>query len=209
MSEPRQIATEIDAVTPDVWRWGVHDDRIDARSDAYAVVHRDGAVLVDPLALDEIALERLRPVGAICLTIQSHQRAAWRYRRLLGVPVYAPHGSEGLEETPDIWFRDGDVLPGGLRAVHAPGPCEASYAFHLAGPAEGGTLFIGDLLVEGRGGELAFVPDLYQDEPLRTRESVRALLALQADVVLSGHAAPVTSGGRAAMRRALQRDRRR
>ncbi|MCS6924397.1 MAG: hypothetical protein NZ578_00710 [Candidatus Binatia bacterium] len=37
MSEPKAIAQQIDEVVPGVWRWFVHDDRIDYESDAHAV----------------------------------------------------------------------------------------------------------------------------------------------------------------------------
>ena len=36
--------------------------------------------------------------------------------------MHAPEGIAGLDEAPDTFFRDGDRLPGGLRAVLAPGP---------------------------------------------------------------------------------------
>ncbi len=205
MSEPREQATKLDRLPSGILHWSVHDDRIDARSDAYAVPTPHGAVLVDPLPLAPKALADLGDVSAICLTIQSHQRSAWRLRDQLQVPVHAPRGAEGLEAEPDVWYEDGARLPGDLLAVHAPGPCEASYALLL--DADGGTLFVGDLLIRSaQDGPLGFVPDEYQDAPERSRESVRRLLELCFEQVCPGHGAPISSRGRDALAGALGRD---
>ena len=87
MSEPKTLAQNIEEVTPGVWRWFVHDDRIDSESDAHAVVEKGRVVLIDPLPIDEAELSRLGTVDAICLTAKCHQRSAWRYRKHFGVRV--------------------------------------------------------------------------------------------------------------------------
>jgi hypothetical protein len=78
-------------------------------------------VLIDPFPLAEQPLRRLGAVAAICLTCGSHQRSAWRYRRDLGVPVYAPALAREIDEQPEKCYGDGDLLAGGLRAVFTPG----------------------------------------------------------------------------------------
>lgn len=208
MSEPSSAAVRVEKILPSVLHWSVEDDRIGARSEAYAMVRHGRSVLIDPIRVAPRALAALGRVSAIVLTIQSHQRAAWRYRRRFGVEVHAPEGAEGLEEEPDRWYGDAATLPGGLRAIHAPGPCEASYGLVAARPGRGPILFVGDLLVRGEDGPLRFVPDRYQDAPRRTRTSVRALLRIGAEVVCPGHGAPVLEGGAAALRAALRADRR-
>jgi glyoxylase-like metal-dependent hydrolase (beta-lactamase superfamily II) len=203
VSEPSRAAQRVEALRPSLLHWTVQDDRIGARSEAYAILRRGRSVLVDPLPLAPRALAALGRVTAVVLTIQSHQRSAWRYRRRFGVEVHAPRGAEGLEEDPDRWYEDGAELPGGLTALHAPGPCEASYALHAPRLA-GGVLFVGDLVIRGDDGPFGFVPDEYQDAPRRTRASVRALARLRVAIVCSGHGAPVLEDGAAALRAALR-----
>ena len=58
MSEPTTQATEIETVRPDLLHWWVHDDRIDNRSDAWAVIHDGRLVLIDPLPMDEAVVGR-------------------------------------------------------------------------------------------------------------------------------------------------------
>jgi glyoxylase-like metal-dependent hydrolase (beta-lactamase superfamily II) len=208
MSEPKASASQVEVVVPGLLHWTVEDDRIGGgRSDAWALTTGAETILVDPLPLEADAVTVLGNVRLVVLTIQSHQRSAWKVRKQHRVPVFAPKGSEGLEETPDFWYEDGAALPGGLRAIHAPGPCEASYALHVPRPG-GDVLFVGDLLVRpDDGGPLAFVPSEYQDDPARARESVRRLLSLDAPIVCSGHGAPVVGGGADALREALEADR--
>src|SRR5213594_1419668 len=81
MSEPRNQARKIGTVVPGILHWGLHDDRIDFRSDAHAIKVAGQTVLIDPLPLVEGALKKLGTIEAICLTGSCHQRSAWRYRK--------------------------------------------------------------------------------------------------------------------------------
>lgn len=128
MSEPQAVAETIEQIVPGLWRWHVLDERIGSESDAHAVCGDDGAVLIDPLPLRAQSLRELEPIIAICLTAACHQRSAWRYRRAYGVKIYAPEGCRAMDEEPDVRYRAGEPLPGGLRAIHTPGPESAHYA---------------------------------------------------------------------------------
>lgn len=206
MSEPSKKASRVEVVAPGLLHWTVHDDRIDFRSDAYAISDEGGTVLVDPLPLADRAIARLGAVSAIVLSIQSHQRSAWRLRAALGARVHAPRGADGLEERPDAWYGDGDRLPGGLVAIHAPGPCDASYALLLERARGGGILFLGDVLTRAGRGPLRFVPGEYQDDPRATRESARRLAALRVEILCPGHGAPIRTGGASALATAVEAD---
>jgi hypothetical protein len=118
VSEPKTVATSIEEVVPGVWRWSIHDERIDFLGAAYAVKTEDGVVLIDPLPLEQAALDELGDVGAIVLTCGSHQRCAWRYRRELGADVYAPALSKEINEEPDVRYGDGDTLARWALIVH-------------------------------------------------------------------------------------------
>ena len=207
MSEPKAVAETVEEVVPGVWRWHVWDDRIDFESDAHAVSDEGGTVLIDPLPLQEEALKKLEPIVAICLTAACHQRSAWRYRKTFGVEVYAPEGCRAMDEEPDVRYRTGEMLPGGLKAIHTPGPEEAHYAFwRERSPA---VLFCPDLIMyETNGeyeanGELAFIPAEFHDDPEATRDSVRRLLDLPFEVLCMDHGAPITADPHAALRKLL------
>jgi glyoxylase-like metal-dependent hydrolase (beta-lactamase superfamily II) len=205
MSEPRAVATATEEVLPGVHRWWVADERIGGvESDAYAVTDHDGrAVLIDPLPLADEPLAALGPVAAIVLTAACHQRSAWRLRRLLGAPVHLPEGSRPTAEEPDARYREGDLLPGGLRAIRTPGPEQAHYALLREGdPA---VLFVADLVLRGPGG-LSLVPAEYHEDPAQTRASIRRLVEEPVTAVCLAHGGPVPGDARAALRELLDRE---
>jgi glyoxylase-like metal-dependent hydrolase (beta-lactamase superfamily II) len=210
VSEPRERARRIVRVALDIVRWSVHQSRIGGYpGESYAVQSRGGTVLIDPLPLEDAALEKLTaalgPVIAIALSIQSHQRASWRYRQHFGVDVYAPRGAQGLDEKPDVSYRAGAKLPGGLTAIALPGPAFSGHGFFWRSSA-GRALFCGDLLT--RAGRLAFVSDQYMDAPDLARKSARRLLSLKIDLLCPGHGAPLIGGVRREIAALLGRDRR-
>ena len=202
MTEPKTVASRIEEVTAGVWHWQLTDERIGGyTSAAHAVATDDGAVLIDPLPLPEDALDQLAPARAICLTAQCHQRSAWVYRQRFGAPVYAPQ-TRPMEEEPDERYVEGDVLPGGLRVIHTPGPEEAHYSFLLERtPA---VLFCSDLLMV-EDGELEFVPLEYHDDPPTTRRSVTGLLELDFEILCLDHGSPLTREPKTAIRALLER----
>jgi glyoxylase-like metal-dependent hydrolase (beta-lactamase superfamily II) len=201
MTEPKTRAKQAVRLTSDIAHWTITDDRIQYRSDAYAILDPKGTVLIDPLPLDKDAFDTLGKVTAICITRACHQRSAWRYRRELGARIYAPQGAKDLEERPDVSFGAGEPLPGGLVAVHAPGPDEASYVFHR--PLGLGALFAGDLVVhEEHGVEL--LPAKYVADPVRLRASARRVAVLRFALLCFDHGAPLIAGPQQAILAALE-----
>lgn len=205
MSEPRTRARKLQRIVPGLYRYTVLDDRIDAESDAFALVEKERAILIDPLPLQEEALRQLPPVESIVLSASCHQRSAWRYRKRFGARVYAPVGARNLEEKPDVAYDDGRRLPGGLRAIHAPGPTGAHYAFLL--DRGGGVVLCGDLVKNLPREGLAFIPGEYQDDPRQTRVSVRKLLRRKFRILCTSHGSPIRAGARKALTDLLRKDR--
>ena len=207
MSQPKEQALQVVQVIPGLYRWSVSDDRIGGvSSEAFAVVSEDGSVtLIDPLPIEEDLLRQLGRVEAIVLTAGNHQRAAWHLRREFGAPVWAPHEAQGLEDTPDASYGAGDTLPGGLVAYHTPGPTSAMYALWMERPRR--VVFLSDLLSHDEQGTPRFVASEHQDEPARTRTSIRRVLDhLPVEVLCFAHGAPILQDGAAALRRALAED---
>jgi glyoxylase-like metal-dependent hydrolase (beta-lactamase superfamily II) len=200
VSEPKTVATSIEEVIPGVWRWSIHDERIDFLGAAYAVKTDEGVVMIDPLPLEAVALAELGRVEAIVLTCGSHQRCAWRYRREFGVKVYAPALSKEIDEEPDVRYGDGDSLPGGLRAVFTPGAGTTQHTLLLGDPK---VAFVPDMLVETPDGRVAMLASRWMYDPEEARRSVEKLLDLDFDVLCLAHGGAVTKGANDALRDAL------
>jgi len=206
MSEPDTLAKSIESIAPGILHWSLLDNRIHNRSDSYAIETPEGKVLIDPLPLEDHLESQLEDAEAICLTGRFHQRAAWRYQKQFDVPVYAPRKGEGYEGTPDHLYDAEDLLPGGLKVVHTPGPSDAHFAFYLD-RENGSAMFIGDLLTRRSGGEhFRFVPSEYQVAPDKTRESVRNLLEFSIDYLCPNHGAIQAGEVQEVLQEALDKD---
>jgi len=203
MSEPKTVATSTEEIAPGIHHYRIQDDRINHGSDALALVDKGKVVLVDPLPLDPAVLARLGMLEAIVVTAPGHQRSAWHYRRDSKAKVYAPAGMSGTDEQGDVAYKDGDLLPGGLRAVAVTGPKAPHFVLHREGhPA---LLYAADLLMHEPAG-IVFLSDKYLADPTAARASARRLTDRRFEIIAFGHGAPITSGGPAALAAALKKD---
>ena len=90
MPELAGVAMLVDEILSRSYRCTMHDDRIDDERDRYVIIEKGRTILFDPLPMSDQGLNQLDPVEAICLTASCHERSAWRYRRSLKAPIYAP-----------------------------------------------------------------------------------------------------------------------
>ena len=202
MTEPREVAERVELVTDEVWHWRIHNANIGGDiSSSHAVAADSGCVLLDPVRLAPEALASLPPPQAVLLSARTHQRAAWRYRRALGIEVWLAEDAPAAEEEPDRRFVEGDVLPGGLEVIRTPGPEWPHYSFLLR--RDHRVLFCSDLLMDD-GGTLAFVPFEFHDDPDETRRSVERLLDLDFTILCLDHGPPLTHDPKAAIRELLE-----
>jgi glyoxylase-like metal-dependent hydrolase (beta-lactamase superfamily II) len=155
---------------------------------AYAVRGDEGAVLIDPLPLEEEELAELGPVTAIVLTSSTHERAAWQLRSELEVPVWAPALSQAIEEEPDERYGHSTVLPGDLVAFQVPGVTPDQHALIL----EDYIGFVPDVVRNDGGEGLRLPGDDEVANPVQLRDSVGLLLEQSIDVLCPGHGDPVT-----------------
>ena len=198
MSEPKTRAKEVREVASGIRHWTIHDERIDYRSEAYAIDTAAGVVLIDPLPLEERALASLGRIVAIYLTGAFHQRAAWSLRETSRAPVLVPDGATALDGSPDGHYRDGERLAGGLVALERQGPRSPHFVLRR-GPA----LFIGDLLIRADDGPFLFAGEEHHDDLAATRESVRRLIEPGVEQLLPAHGPPALAGGAALIKAAL------
>jgi hypothetical protein len=204
MTEPVEIAQSCEEVAPGVWHWRIHNQAIGGSISSSQMIAASGeVVLVDPVQLASDALAELPRPTATCLTAKCHQRSAWHYRDGFGAPVWAPRGTAPMDEEPDSRYGAGDTLPGGLLAVHTPGPEDVHFCFLLA--REEGVLLCSDLFSRHEGGELQFVPLEYHDDADATRASVERLLDLPFSVLCLDHGPPLVDDPKAAIRALLER----
>ena len=143
-------------------------------NDSYALRSEAGWILIDPQrptaeALDQLrGLIRERPVATV-LTSDGHERSSFEAREAWGTPVWGPALGEAqrdpaYEGTPDHLYKEGDELPGGLRAIKLAGAWRGDHALLWRAPAGERVLLSGDILVGQVERDLA-APDHFRGEP--------------------------------------------
>ena len=201
MSEPKTVASSVEEVVPGIWRWSIHDERTDFVGAAYAVKTNDRVVMIDPLPLEPAALAELGGLEAIVLTCGSHQRSAWRYRRELGAPVYAPALSKEIAEEPDERYSDGDTLPGDLHAVFTPGVGTTQHTLLI--DRDLAIAFVADTLLQYPDGRVGMVSERFIYDLDEAKRTLGKLLELDFDVLCLTHGGVLEEDPKAAVRAVL------
>lgn len=91
---------------------------------------------------------------------------------------------------PDILLKDGDLI-GEYRVIHTPGHSPGSICLYNP---QNKVIFVGDNL-QYKEGKLQSPGERLLPEPEKYEESMKKLAELDIEVILTGHTAPVTSGG--------------
>ncbi len=205
MTEPKTKATQTERPLPWLLHWTISDERIGKnRSNAYGIETGDGLVVIDPVPLTDEAMAELHDVCSILLTNGNHQRSAWRFRRELGVPVYAPRGVRPLEEEPDHYYDEGDRLPGGLTAVQSAAFSTACYLLHTGSDGTN-AVFCGDLIFQNVDGTYRFPVQPGFFDRAGGEQDARRLLELGATAMFAAHGLPSLDGCRSALEGAINR----
>jgi glyoxylase-like metal-dependent hydrolase (beta-lactamase superfamily II) len=183
-------------VAPGLWRWTAPhpewSEGADWPRDVGCVYYEapDAIVLIDPLVPEErerffealdADVARLGLPVAIVLTVSWHDRSATELAERYGARIGPP--------------------PGGVVEFPVPGADETAYWIpqHLA-------LVVGDTLLGHEDEGLSLCPESWLDGNSReaVRNSLRVLLELPIEHVLTSHGEPVLQDGRAALERALR-----
>jgi hypothetical protein len=178
------MADEIIAVSPGVFFWQAYDPQIKAELFSTALQSASGIVIIDPIPLKKDQLEGLcarGPIAGIFVTNENHDRAAAEFAARLEVPI---HDARGI----------GSSISSDLTAIPiAGGPCGET-ALHL--DRDGGTLVIGDALINFDPYGFTFLPPKYCSDAKLMRESLSTLLEFRFERMLFAHGTPLVSAAR-------------
>lgn len=174
----------------------------------YALRSEDGLIVIDPAIIDEYEQNELRVIGnpvAIILTNKDHERISHDLRDQFGSRIFINERDVSfLKSSPDHVFKDGERLPGGIRAINVSdnkSPGESALLHE-----ERGILFVGDAIIGWPKGEFSLLPPAKYLDPKKAKESIRNLLDYDFDTVLVGDGESVLGGGKEAIKRFLNRD---
>jgi hypothetical protein len=191
----------VEEILPGVHHWSAFHEGIRSIVHSYLVV--GSRAVLDPMLPDEGLewFEGERRPERIILTNRHHYRHSDRFVEAFGCPVLGPEvGLHEFEGGPEVQgFAFGDEVARGITAHEVDAICPDESALHLARER---ALACADGVIRV-GGELAFVPEQFMDDPDTVkpglRDAYRRLLDLDFDNLLMAHGEPVVGGGKAAL----------
>ena len=205
---PVRPASDFDRIAPYLALWHCYNSAVKAELYSTWLLTSDGACLIDPIFLENEALNELAGsarVAGIIVTSSNHDRASAHFAEKFSVPIFARRDASP-DKTPDE-FRSvagGDEICDDLRviAIEGAGPGEIA----LYHPADNGTLIVGDALINVEPYGFTFLPGKYCSNEKEMRQSLRKLLACRAERMLFAHGMPILSGASDRLQRLLDSD---
>jgi glyoxylase-like metal-dependent hydrolase (beta-lactamase superfamily II) len=188
-------AAEIETVCSGVVFWHVYDPAVKAELFSTCLETAAGTYLVDPIPLKPDATTDLTRTGVagIIITNENHERAAALFAAQFQVPVYSALPSiPGITE--GVVINQNQSLAPGLVAVLIDGAPAGEIAVHWE--ANGGTLVVGDALINFDPYGFTFLPSKYCRDFKQMCRSLEKLLEYQFERILFAHGTPIVSRAR-------------
>jgi hypothetical protein len=200
------IATDLHRIRPGAFVWQAYDETVKADLYSTAIILKDGLFLVDPILLEPDALTELargNPLAGVVVTNANHWRVADEYAAKFSVPLFASRESAvGPHNFTTV--ADSDQIGGDLEITSIPGAPPGEIALYHA--ADGGTLIIGDALINFEPHGFALLPAKYCENAKQMRASLRKLLRYKCERMLFAHGTPILSDADSRLRELLDGD---
>ncbi len=166
---------------PGAWMWSAWQPDRGMLFNSYLFQRGEGFVAVDPLPLDNKALEWITSLGGvntIVITNRDHERSAAQLQERFGARRIADPA-------------DGEEIFSGAYAVRIPYGKSPEFAIHLR---EANAAVIGDALIGAPSGALSLLPDEKLEDPKLLLLALRRLWALELDSLLLCDGQPIFGG---------------
>jgi hypothetical protein len=193
------LAQEVDQVAPGVFIWQVYDKSVKAELFSTGLETATGTYLVDPVPLGAEPLagfQAQRKVSGIFVTNVNHIRAAREFATLFAVPIFVNAKLHGTADFPEATaLQDRKVFSEGLTGIAIDGGPLGEMALHY--DDAGGTLVMGDALINFEPHGFGLLPAKYCQNARRMRQSLEKLLEYSFERMFFAHGTPLLSGARA------------
>lgn len=202
-------ASELHHLHPGLSIWSAYDTKIKTELFSTALLTSAGVYLVDPIPLANRVLAELATLGAVCgiiVTNSNHERAALDYAATFSVPIFAHCDSFGDSRSARFArIGDNETIPGAVRAITIAGAVPGEIALYHA--PNGGTLIVGDALINFDPYRFSFLPRKYCQSETEMRRSLAQLLKFPATRLIFAHGTPIVAGATERLKRLLDVDR--
>ncbi|MEX5212536.1 MAG: hypothetical protein NW703_00070 [Nitrospiraceae bacterium] len=193
-------------ILPNVWQWSWFSQEKQLDFNGLLLAVGEHRVVVDPppLAPDEAGqVRRGGRIDYVVVTNRDHLREAVAYQRDWQCHLYVPElDAPQMDVTPTRTYKDGELLPGGIWAVHlrdqkSPGECA------LFIQQRAGIMIVGDALIGRPPGSLSMLPTEKYADPNLAKEGLRRLLKYQFETILVGDGMSLMTGAKTAVEACL------
>jgi glyoxylase-like metal-dependent hydrolase (beta-lactamase superfamily II) len=191
---------------PGIWQWSWFSDEKQVDFNGLFLNIGEHKIVVDPPPMSAETTTAIRRQGGldyIVVTNRDHARETAACQRDFGCQLFVPEADASqMELKPTKTFKDGELLPGGIWAVHLQ---------HQKSPGESalfiqqgkGILIVGDALIGKLPGSLSLLaPEKYADVR-RAKEGLKRLLKYDFGAILVGDGASILNGAKQAVERVL------
>ena len=190
-----QAVRDFDSITSHFAIWHTYDPAVKAELYSTCLATVAGIYLIDPIPLQKQALDGLigsSRVAGIVVTNSNHRRATAQFAQRFPVRIFA-HRETFPEDEPSrlTTIADGEEISDGLRVIGIEGAAPGEIVLHYAG--NGGTLIVGDALVNFEPYGFSFLPAKYCSNEKQMRRSLQKLLDYKAERILFAHGTPILS----------------
>jgi glyoxylase-like metal-dependent hydrolase (beta-lactamase superfamily II) len=184
-------------ILPDIWQWSWFSDEKQLDFNGLLLTIGEHKILVDPPPMTAEAravVRRHEPMDYIIITNRDHLREAPAYQVELNCQLYVPEADAAqMEVKPTKTYKDGELLPGGIWAIHlkdqkSPGE---SALFIERGR---GVLIVGDALIGKPPDAVRLLPSEKYSDPARAKDGLRRLLKYNFDSLLVGDGVSILVG---------------
>ena len=189
-----------------IYLWSWFSEPHGYNFNGYLISHDSGNLCIDPVEPGDDNLAEISRLGVtrVLLTNRNHTRASAKVRSRTGAriaihPKDASHArSQGTEIDDEL--QVGQKL-GPLVVVDASGKSPGEVALHWP---EKRLLIAGDVVIGNPPGRCGLLKEAVMDDPVHLRESVRKLLNLDFDTLLTGDGRPIVQGAKARLQELVE-----
>ena len=182
-------------VSPAFVIWYTYDPTVKADLFSTAFSARNELTLVDPIALPApycTELDSLGRVANIVVTNANHLRDTLKFAGTYSPSIFAP--SELNAELPHNHTLSDGLQVGAFRAIKIDGAADGEFALYHTD--DGGTLIVGDALINFEPHGFDLLPQKYCTNQKLMVRSLRRLLGLDFNRIFFAHGIPIVTRAR-------------
>ena len=202
-------AAELHQLSRGLFIWHGYDSAVKAELFSTGIATKTGVWLVDPIWIELPVLDAALGGGSvrgIIVTNINHAREAGSLSVKLGAPVYAHPEAHIASQLPaQAEIASHTRLSSEFEVIPIDGAPRGEIAVYSS--RNGGTLVIGDALINMGTYGFTFLPMKYCEDSRLMRKSLRGLLDYKFERLLLAHGTPIMTAGRQRLAALLEGDR--